>query len=139
MSSHQVFIKAPVTVFELERCRAKVIPELATSLSKCMRGKLARLAFLKDMRGILVSQSLVRTFNEKKRFQKEMRKVLLVVTIVRGLLSRLRTKQKRLQFKNKPPRVYALVVQKRFRGNRSRLALSTGIREKCAACAFRAK
>lgn len=45
----------------------------------------------------------------------------------------------RRQFKNRPPRVYALKLQARFRGLATRQALPPNVRETAAGCGYRAR
>lgn len=79
----------------------------------------------------------VRCFNAAKAFARDLRRVLVVATFARALLARRRVKAIRKRFKNRPPRTFALTIQRRFRGNRSRAALEPSVRERCLKCGLK--
>ena len=61
-------------------------------------------------------------------------RILRIACRVRGFLEKLKLARLRAQFKNRPPRTYALSIQRRFRGNASRAALDQAVREKAKQC-----
>jgi len=98
----KIFIRNPETIFDLEGLRRKQIWHMVIPV---------QIAF--------------------RRFLRRKRAAFKIQSIVRGFIHRWRVKAMRRRFRNKPPRLYAIALQRVWRGRQDRRALPPDIAHKC--------
>jgi len=109
------YIQDPETVYRLEDGRAHLYPSLAVKIQARGRAFIARKTYKRVLRGVVRLQACVKKMVYRRRFKKMKSAAIQIETDYRRMAAKKRVKALRLQFKNKPPRVWAAKLERVFR------------------------
>ena len=128
----KIFVKDPLTLFELEKARAVALPALIARMQRRWRAAAGRTVFRRQKAATVKLETFSRGRLARCSYARARGQLIVLAALMRGFVGRRRTKATRVQFKNKPPRYWANQLQRRFRGYKAVCALDAATRERCA-------
>jgi len=127
----KVFLKDPSTLVLLEDARQKALAPLVLKAQAAARQIVHRKYYLKVRGAAQLLQSRARGWRMKGEYAATKKKLLTLQTHCRAKTARQTVAAKKRQFKNVPPRIWALKVQAQWRACRERKLVPPEVLAKC--------